>query len=62
MENTDAARKCNGYATVMNSFSVMFGLKLSVLIFSAAEQTNISLQSKDISCQERNTAIKSDLT
>lgn len=59
MENTDAGRKCNGYANLMNSFNVFFGLKLSVLLFSAAEQTNISLQSKDISCQERNTAIKS---
>ena len=59
LENTEAGRKCNGYVSVMNGFSVMFGLKLSLLIFSAAEQTNISLQKKDISCQERNTAVKS---
>lgn len=56
-ENTEAGRKASGYVCVMNNFNIMFGLKLSLLIFSAAEQASVALQRKNITCQERNTAL-----
>ena len=39
-----------------NSFSTYFGLKLSHLVFSGAEQLSLTLQGKDITVQEATTA------
>lgn len=58
-ENSEAGRKASGYASLMNNFSIIFGLKLSHLIFSAAEQANKALQRIEINCQERSTVVKS---
>lgn len=46
------AAKASGMALKMEDFDMLFGLKLAYLIFSAAEQLSINLQSKDVSVQE----------
>ena len=48
-----------GVATLMESFQTYWGLKLSHIVFSTAEELSRSLQSKDISVQEAQLACKS---
>ena len=44
--------KAGGYLAQMESFSTYFGLKLSHLLFSGAEQLSLTLQGKDTTIQE----------
>ena len=39
-------------ASKMDNFDTFFGLKLTYLIFSAAEQVSLNIQAKDITIQE----------
>ena len=48
------AAKGNGLLNQMESFDTFFGLKLSHLVFAAAEQFSTNLQAKDITMQEAN--------
>lgn len=48
----DYGAKANGLLSKMEKFDTFFSLKLGYLIFSAAEQLSINLQSKDITIQE----------
>ena len=50
--NDKYAAKGNGLLTQMESFEILFGLKLAHLIFSASEQFSTNLQAKDTSIQE----------
>ena len=52
------AIKAAGFLSLMEKFSLFFGLKLSHLIFSAMEQLSISLQRKDTTIQESVQAAK----
>ena len=45
-------RKAGGFLAQSEKFSTFFGLKLSHLIFSGAEQLSITLQGKDTTVQE----------
>lgn len=48
----DYAAKASEMASKMEDFDMFFGLKLTYLIFSAAEQLSINLQAKDVTVQE----------
>ena len=48
----DYGIKAGGYLAQMESFSTYFGLKLSHLVFSGAEQLSLTLQGKDTTIQE----------
>ena len=48
----DYAAKASGTASKMDNFDTFFGLKLTYLIFSAAEQVSVNIQAKDITIQE----------
>ena len=48
----DIGRRASGLLSLLEKFDTYFGLKLSHLLFSATEQTSITLQNKDISIQE----------
>ena len=50
--NDEYAAKGSGLLLSMEKFDTFFGLKLSYLIFSAAEQLSINLQAKDATVQE----------
>lgn len=54
----DASSKAAGLIAHMEKFSTFFGLKLAHLVFSATEQTSITLQYKDINAQEALMAVK----
>lgn len=43
----ECARQANGMLALMDPFSIFFGLKFSILLFSITEQMSIHLQSKD---------------
>ena len=45
-----------GYLAQMENFSTYFGLKLSHLVFSGAEQLSLTLQGKDTTIQEASMA------
>ena len=47
------ASKARGMLAQLESFDIYFGLKLSYLIISAAEQFSINLQAKNITVQEQ---------
>ena len=46
------AAKASGLHARMELFDTYFGLKLSYLVFSAAEQFSVNLQAKNITIQE----------
>ena len=48
----DYGIKAGGYLAQMDNFSTYFGLKLSHLVFSGAEQLSLTLQGKDTTIQE----------
>ena len=48
--------KAGGYLAQMENFSTYFGLKLSHLVFSGAEQLSLTLQGKDTTIQEASMA------
>ena len=54
----DYGRRANGVLTMLEKFSVYFGLKLSFLVFSATEQVSKALQAKDTTVQEALTSVK----
>ena len=48
----DCSRRANGVLALMDRFSVFFGIKLSILIFSIIEQLSITLQGKEVNVQD----------
>ena len=48
--------KAGGYLAQMDNFSTYFGLKLSHLVFSGAEQLSLTLKGKDTTIQEASMA------
>ena len=57
-QHDDNGITAGGIADLMGNFRIFWGLKLSHLIFSAAEQLSISVQGKDTSAQEAQRACK----
>jgi len=51
-------RRTNGVLTMLEKFSVYFGLKLSFLVFSATEQVSRALQAQNTTVQEALSAVK----
>ena len=58
-QHDDNGRAAGGVAVLMENFQTYWGLKLSHLVFSAAEELSRTLQSKDITSQEAQIACKS---
>lgn len=50
--NDEYSRKANGLLFQMERFQTYFGLKLSILVFSAVEQLSITLQSKNTNAED----------
>lgn len=57
-QRDDNGIAAGGIASLMDNFQTLWGLKLSHVIFSAAEQLSVSLQGKDTSVQEAQKACK----
>ena len=53
----DYGRRANGVLTMLDKFSVYFGLKLSFLVFGATEQVSRTLQARDTTLQEALVAV-----
>lgn len=54
----DHALKAGGLLHALNQFSTLFGLKLSHLLYSAAETVSLTLQRKDITLQDTLCAVE----
>ncbi|KAF3833295.1 hypothetical protein F7725_026960 [Dissostichus mawsoni] len=56
--NTEASKKAPGLQALMTQFSVFFGLKVCLTLFSSAEEVARVLQSKDLSAETVKSAVQ----
>ncbi|KAF3859823.1 hypothetical protein F7725_000078 [Dissostichus mawsoni] len=56
--NTEASKKAPGLQALMTQFSVFFGLKVCLKLFSSAEEVARVLQSKDLSAETVKSAVQ----
>lgn len=53
----ETSSRALGLLSLMNKFALFFGLRMSLLVFSASEQLSLSLQGYDITAQQAMMAV-----
>lgn len=57
MKNSEGTRMASGLKHIVDKFSVYFGLKICILLFSAADKVSNELQRKSVTYEDKCTAV-----